>query len=288
MKQILPTQVNPCLPPEKIGEWDQLAYQLAGHEEWDQAANSLQKAADADPGQVKRWLTIAAWRQRCGQFSKAISVLAHALNLDQKESALISAKGTCHWSANEQVLLLSELAHLYAQDSRWTECEEVCMKVLELQSDHLAMTELMATACLQTGHLDAAGHLLESLLRRAPLDPWFRLRYASLLQMQGKLGSAQQELLLLDAMDLAPPIAAEVKTAVEYLDHLQFQQTVVLLESNVELRTALAHDPRGQLEILGFRLTDAALEMLQNMLWEHFGKSPFESLDYPSAPSRLH
>ncbi|MEO6908532.1 MAG: tetratricopeptide repeat protein, partial [Abditibacteriaceae bacterium] len=107
-------------------------------------------------------------------------------------------KSTQEWAAR---------AHSSAQNSRWPECEEACLEVLERQSDNLEITELMATACLQTGHLDAAEHLLQTLLRRVPLDPWYRMRYATLLQTQGKFGAAQRELLRLQLIKLPEAFA---------------------------------------------------------------------------------
>ncbi len=180
------------------------------------------------------------------------------------------------------------LAHLCAQTSRWPECEKACLEVLERQSDNLEITELMSTACLQNEHLEAAEHLLQTLLRRVPLDPWYRMRYATLLQTQGKLGAAQRELLRLQQMKLPEAFAKEINDAIEYQDHMQFQQVVVLLEHNRELRNALARNPQEELQNLGFQLTEPAIEMLQNVLWEHFDQAPFNAPEIPEQLPRIH
>jgi hypothetical protein len=182
----------------------------------------------------------------------------------------------------------SALAHLYAQNSRWPECEKACLEVLERQSDNLEITELMSTACLQNEHLDAAEHLLQTLLRRVPLDPWYRMRYATLLQTQGKLGAAQQELLRLQQTKLPEAFAIEIENSIEYLDQMQFQQVMVLLEHNLELRNALARNPREELQILGFQLTESTIEMLQNVLWEHFNQAPFHAPEISEQAPRIH
>jgi len=182
----------------------------------------------------------------------------------------------------------TSVARTCAQNSRWTECEEACLQVLERQSDNLEITELMSIACLQNGHLDAAEHLLETLLRRVPLDPWYRMRYATLLQTQGKLGAAQRELLRLQQLKLPAAFAREVEESIDYLDHLQFQQVMVLLEHNIELRNALATNPRDELQALGFQLTGTAIEMLQNVLWEHFDQAPFNAPEITEQIPRIH
>jgi hypothetical protein len=79
-----------------------------------------------------------------------------------------------------------------------------------------------------------------------------------------------------------------VKNSIEYLDQMQFQQVIALLENNVELRKAIAGDPHNQLEMLGFHLTEAALETLQNALWEHFGQTPFDTAEVSRNITRLH
>lgn len=180
------------------------------------------------------------------------------------------------------------LAHTYAQNSRWAECEEACLEILERQSDNLEITELMSTACLQNEHLDAAEHLLQTLLRRVPMDPWYRMRYATLLQTQGKLGLAQQELLRLQLTKLPEAFLREIENSIEYLDQMQFQQVLVLLEHNMELRNALARNPRDELQTLGFRLTETAIEMLQNVLWEHFNQAPFNAPEISEHAPRIH
>lgn len=180
------------------------------------------------------------------------------------------------------------LAHLYAQNSRWLECEKACLEVLEHQSDNLEITELMSTACLQNEHLDAAEHLLQTLLRRVPLDPWYRIRYATLLQTQGKLGASQQELLRLQTMKLPEAFTKEIEDSIEYLNQIQFQQVIVLLEHNKELRNALAQNPHEELQALGFQLTEPAIEMLQNVLWEHFNQAPFKAPEMSEPIPRIH
>lgn len=180
------------------------------------------------------------------------------------------------------------LAHLHAQNSRWEECEKACLEVLERQSDNLEITELMSTACLQNDHLDAAEHLLQTLLRRVPLDPWYRIRYATLLQAQGKLGASIQELLRLREMKLPKAFAKEIEDSIAYVDQMQFQQVMVLLEHNNELCAALARNPHQELETLGFHLTEPAIEMLQNVLWEHFNQAPFSEQEIPAQAPRIH
>lgn len=190
-----------------------------------------------------------------------------------------SPKSTQEWAA---------IAHSYAQNSRWSECEKACLEVLELQTDNLEITELMSTACLQTEHLDAAEHLLQTLLRRVPLDPWYRMRYATLLQTQGKLGAAQRELLRLQLTTLPDAFAREIENSIEYLDQMQFQHVMILVEHNQELRNALARNPRDELQSLGFQLTDPAIEMLQNILWEHFNQAPFNAPEIAEQAPRIH
>lgn len=200
-------------------------------------------------------------------------------------------KASVHFSSSESPKSTQEwadLARSYARDSRWLECEQACLEVLDRQSDNLEITELMSMACLQNEHLDAAKHLLQTLLRRVPMDPWYRMRYAALLQMQGKLGAAQKELLQLERMKLPEAFTREIKDSIEYLDQLQFQQVLVLVEYNLELRNELAHNPREELQTLGFQLTESAIEMLQNVLWEHFNQAPFNAPDIPDHIPRIH
>ncbi|MEO6907069.1 MAG: hypothetical protein ABI210_04185, partial [Abditibacteriaceae bacterium] len=73
-----------------------------------------------------------------------------------------------------------------------------------------------------------------------------------------------------------------------YLDQMQFQQVMVLLEHNMELRNALARNPRDELQALGFQLTEPAIEMLQNILWEHFNQAPFNAPEISEHVPRIH
>jgi hypothetical protein len=69
---------------------------------------------------------------------------------------------------------------------------------------------------------------------------------------------------------------------------MQFQQVMVLLEHNLELRNALARNPREELQTLGFQLTEPTIEMLQNVLWEHFNQAPFHAPEIPEQAPRIH
>jgi len=282
-----PFSADDTNPSVQVSEWDDLAQRLAEHENWDQAAAALQQAAEADPFQLWRWLAISRWRKQCGQIAQAIAIISHAINLPE-----VAPKSTFTaqqlWTAEDEMALWTELAYLYGQDSRWEECERACLEVLERDGDSIQIMELMATACLQTLHLDAAEQLLQNLLQRAPLDPWFRLRYATLLQMQGKSGNAQRELQRLLAMKIPALLQEEVRAHMQHLDELQIQQIAVLLQNTPGLPVTMARDPRKQLEEMGFHVTDPAIETIQNLLWEHFDQSPWLSLDQQNATPRLH
>jgi|GEM_PF-7014032 len=287
MMNELPFPADELEHSNQAAEWDHLAERLAEHENWDQAAAALQQAAEADPFQLWRWLAIARWRKQCGQIAQAIATISHAINLPQTtpKSTFTEADS---WLPQDETVLWSELAYLYAQDSRWEECERACLEALERDANSIQIMELMATACLQTLHLDAAEQLLQNLLQRAPLDPWFRLRYATLLQMQGKTGDAQRELQRLLAMKIPAPLKEEVHQHMQHLDDLQIQQIAALLQNTPGLPATMARDPRQQLEAMGFHVTDPAIETIQNLLWEHFNQSPWLSLERQNGSPRLH
>jgi tetratricopeptide (TPR) repeat protein len=163
----------------------------------------------------------------------------------------------------------------------WEGCIGACTRFLELQPRSLPVLEMQATALLQAGQPEQSMKVMQELLRLSPRDPLHRLRYATLLQLQGRSGDALREFqrVLLQYPDA--PFVGEANEAVEALDSIQIQQILMIAGEEHDFRYSLQQEMETVLSANGFYLSENGRESLRNMLGD--GRPDIEA-----APTRIH
>ena len=254
---------------KSIEALDNTAKSLAEQEQWQEAAHTLERAAKSAPAEVWRWKLITEWHLRSGDNKAAIHSLENALKLNQTAAQSVKI---------ELWLALAE-AHLSAQN--WKEGAGACGEILRLDAHHHSALELLATVHLQTNELENAVDVMEQLLAISPRDPLHRLKLATLLQLQGKLGEASLEFQRVLELYPGMPFTEDASDAVEALDRLQTQQILMLAAEQNSFRLHLErHFDRALLDS-GFYLSESGRESLRHMV------SDF-NIETAVAPPRLH
>lgn len=237
------------------------ARDLAERHRWREAARELLRVAKAEPRDTSRWLQIAQWQRQSGDLLAAAQTLETALKLNgrKRSKALDERDSLALW------LALAE-AQLEAQN--WSACLSSCEILLQMAPNHHFTLEILATALLQSGDPAAAEKVMRELLQRSPFDPLHRLRLATLLQLQGKLGESAREFERVLEMHRNSPIVEEAREALETLERMQTQQILMLASERLDFRRQLEEDMESALEALGFYLSTNGRDSLQHMIWD--------------------
>jgi len=246
---------------EAMAATENQARDLAGREQWREAARELLRVAKAQPRDTSRWLEIAAWQRKSGDAAAAAQTLETARKLN-------SRKQSTPLGEQDVVSLWQALAEAQLEAQNWDACLVACQFLLEIAPQHHFGLEVMATALLQNGDPTAAEVVMRELLQISPRDVLHRLRLATLLQLQGKLGESAREFERVLAMRLDFPIAEEAREALETLERMQTQQVLILASERLDFRRFLETDMEDALQSLNFYLTDNGRESLQHMIWD--------------------
>lgn len=249
------------------------AHDLAERHRWREAARELLRVAKAEPRDASRWLQIAQWQRQSGDAAAAAQTLETALKLNarKRSKALDERDSLALWLA---------LAEAWLEAQNWGACRAACDILLQHSPQHHSAREILATALLQSGDPAAAEEVMRELLKMSPFDPLHRLRLATLLQLQGKLGESAREFERVLDMHRSSPIVAEARDALEVLERMQTQQILLLVSERLDFRRHLEADMETALDTLGFYLSENGRESLQHMIWD--GSFPEE------AAPRLH
>lgn len=246
---------------EAMAATENQARDLAGREQWREAARELLRVAKAQPRDASRWLEIAAWQRKSGDAAAAAQTLETALKLN-------SRKQSTPLREPDAIALWQALAEAQLEAQNWVACIAACEILLEhAPRQHFGM-ELMATALLQNGDPASAEIVMRELLFISPRDILHRLRLATLLQLQGKLGESTREFERVLLMRLDLPLAEEAREALETLERMQTQQVLILASERLDFRRLLETDMESALESLNFYLSDDARDSLQHMVWD--------------------
>lgn len=237
------------------------ARDLAGREQWREAARELLRVAKAEPRDASRWLQIANWQRKGGDAIAAAQTLEIALKLNsrKKSSPLLERDAVSLWQA---------LAEAQLEAQNWVACVSACQELLELSPGHHFGLEVLATALLQDGDTVNAEEVMRELLQKSPFDPLHRLRLATLLQLQGKLGEATREFERVVEMYGSMPMVNEAREAMETLERMQTQQVLMMAAERLDFRRQLEQDLDSALGSLDFYLTDNGRESLRHMVWD--------------------
>jgi predicted Zn-dependent protease len=237
------------------------ARDLAERQKWREAARELLRVAKAEPRDTSRWLQIAQWQRQSGDIIAAAQTLETALKLNgRKRSAALDER--------DSITLWLALAEAQLEAQNWSACLASCEILLRLSPRHHFGMEILATAFLQSGEPAAAEKVMRELLQLSPFDPLHRLRLATLLQLQGKLGESAREFERVLDMHRSFPILQEAREALETLEQMQTQQILMLASERLDFRRHLEDDMEGALETLGFYLSENGRESLQHMIWD--------------------
>ena len=237
------------------------ARDLAERECWREAARELLRVAKAEPRDAARWLQIAQWQRQSGDAIAAAQTLETALKLNgRKRGATLDE--------SDSLALWQALAEAWLEAQNWSACQAACEILLQLSPRHHFAMEILATALLQSGAIASAENVMRELLQLSPFDPLHRLRLATLLQLQGKLGESTREFERVIDMHRSFPILEEAREALETLERMQTQQVLMLASERLDFRRHLETDLDGALETLGFYLSDNGRESLQHMIWD--------------------
>ena len=246
---------------EAMAATENQARDLAGREQWREAARELLRVAKAQPRVASRWLEIAAWQRRSGDAAAAAQTLETALKLNARRQSTPFVE-------RDAIALWQALAEAQLEAQNWSACIAACQILLEMSPRHHFGMELLATAILQNGDPAAAEIVMRELLQISPRDVLHRLRLATLLQLQGKLGDSTREFERVLAMRLDFPVEEEAREALETLERMQTQQVLILASERLDFRRFLESDLESALESLGFYLSDGGRESLQHAIWD--------------------
>ncbi|HVF09232.1 MAG TPA: tetratricopeptide repeat protein [Abditibacteriaceae bacterium] len=287
-----PDNPNEHEPPDEMTVALEIqAYKLAAQARWGAAVRAMSKVARAEPGNVERWLQIAHWQRQNNDLRAAIRTLSTALRLNAPRAKI---RGASHRPGQEltppdsgpaahMVTLWQALAEAQLEAQAWEECIRACQASLQLAPHHHCTQEILATALLHSGQIEAAEHVMRNLLLRSPRDPLHRLKLATLLQLQGRLGEALREFERVLDTDASQPLAPEAYEAIEALDKMQIQQILLRASEQTTFRLYLERDFDAALQDVGFYLSESGREALRHMV----GEGHWDD-DFSVAPPRIH
>jgi tetratricopeptide (TPR) repeat protein len=276
-----------------VATLDSQAHELAAQDRWGAAVRALTRAARAEPRNVKRWLQIAHWQRQNNDPRAAIRTLRTALRLNTSQEKAQTARHNLRRhreqtpaqsnSTAHLVTLWQALAEAQLEALAWDECISACLAALQLAPQHHCVQEILATALLHSGQIETAERVMRNLLLRSPRDPLHRLKLATLLQLQGRLGEALREFQRVLETDASQPLAPEAYEAIEALDKMQIQQILLRASEQTTFRLYLERDFDAALQDIGFHLSEGGREALRHMV----GEGHWED-DFSMAPPRIH
>ena len=287
-----PNKPSPTKPTNgPVAALEIQAHELAAQARWGAAARAMLKAARVEPHNVDRWLQIAQWQRQNNDPQAAIRTLHTALRLNQPQPQPESRKtrrkqeqlSPGSEADRRMVALWQALAEAQLEAQDWDACIAACSAALHLAPQHHCVQEILATALLHSGQIEAAEQVMRNLLLRSPRDPLHRLKLATLLQLQGRLGEALREFQRVLETDDGQPLAPEAYEAIEALDKMQIQQILLRSSEQTTFRLYLERDLDAALQDVGFYLSESGREALRHMV----GEGQWED-DFRVAPPRIH
>jgi len=288
---ILPDNPNePAMTDASLTTLDIQAHELAAQDKWSAAVRALTKAARAEPKNIERWLQIAQWQRANNDPQAAIRTLRTALRLNtpqsQKQRTAHDARRAHEPTASSMthpITLWQALAEAQLEAQEWDECILACQGALHLVPQHHCTQEILATALLHSGQIEAAERVMRNLLLRSPRDPLHRIKLATLLQLQGRLGEALREFQRVLEAGSEQPLAPEAYEAIDALDKMQIQQILLRASEQTTFRLYLERDFDAALHEIGFYLSEGGREALRHMV----GEGHWDD-DFSMAPPRIH
>lgn len=260
--------------PTTVEAWQAVAQIAADGEQWQEAAQAMEHAAELAPDNAEIWIQIARWRRAGDDYERAQSTLKRAIARNAE---------TCNGKIETFILLRLALAELQFEAQDWPSCIVTCREVLEVRpTQHFAL-EMMATSLLHSDQTEAAMDILRRLLLVSPRDPLHRLRLATLLQVQGQTGEALQEWERIVTQYPNSPFSEEADEAIEMLDKTQIQHILLRAAEQSTFGWQLQRNLDQVLSDHEIYLSESGRETLRQIVWD--GR-PEETTAPP--PPRVH
>ncbi len=252
--------VIPVLAPNDI-HYAEFVTEFLAHGQPDAAVRVSQAAVHTVPSDMRRWLHLARVQYSLGRLREARDTLEKGAELFPDAVEVLEA-------LSQTLIALGEVE----------EADKVCVRLRALAPDSPSVLMLAAAVGQRLGKLGEAVHYAAALVRASPLDPYAHFQLGALQQQTGDFASAMQRYSI--ALSLASfaddDLVTAINQAMQHLDMIQIQQVVTLAAENIVFRTRLRRDCQRALDEYGFRVTDAALAMLQSV----------DVADLPQMPGR--
>lgn len=237
------------------------AQELADRAKWGAAARALLRVARAAPHNTERWLKIAQWQRQDQDVKAAARTLRTALRFHAGSAAVSEQAGA------SSALWLA-LAEIQLETQAWDECIAACHELLKVAPTHHLGQEILATALLYNGQVELAVDVMQGLLRLSPRDPLHRLKLATLLHLQGRLGDSLCEFQRVVTSHPDAPFTQEAYETIETLDKIQIQHILARASEDHAFRLGLQRTFDEAIDDSGFYLSDGGRESLRHLLWD--------------------
>jgi tetratricopeptide (TPR) repeat protein len=234
--------------PEKPEIFRQLgkAYESGGRNNL--AMSSLRRALRLAPECPEYYLDLAGCFLRFGYTKEALRWLRQA---------------TRKFPQNSTVREM--LADLYLREGDFKRVLEQAEALLKLNPRNPHAYDLMALYFFQKGDTEGAMASLRKQILLDPLDTFSRLKLALLLQQKGQLGQAMEEFQNIASLASEQELHHAAQEAIAGLDQSQMEQILMRAAEDKYFRSRLRRDAAATLNKHGYRLTEAALEFLQQL-----------------------
>lgn len=241
--------VIPALPPDHV-HYAEFAGEFLACGQPDAAVRVVQAAVQAVPSDMRRWLHLARVQYSLRRLTDARDTLQASAELFPDAVEVLEA-------LSQTLLALGDVQR----------ADEVCTRLRALAGESPSVLMLAAAVAQRLDKLDEAVHYSAALVRVSPLDPYAHFQLGALLQQTGDFAFAMQRYGI--ALSLASfaddELVTAIKQAMQHLDMIQIQQVVTLAAENIVFRTHLRRDCQRALDEYGFRVTDAAMAMLESV-----------------------
>jgi tetratricopeptide (TPR) repeat protein len=252
-------RLNPELPKAYYG----LAQHYMKRSQLQAAQRTLNKALRLNPEQQKYYLELASCYSQQGRLDRASYWLQQAAEKFPNNFSIREMLA-------ETYLRLGDYPNLLAQARIFS----------RLNPRNPYAFELLAMARLHCGDVSGAVESLRRILYLDPLDAVSRLKLALLLQQQGRLGQAMEEYQTI--VSLAPPVelSQAALDSIESLDQCQMQQILLRVAEDRGFRLRLRQDVTNTLSEYGYQLSEATLELIQQLEWDQASLADEETIVY--------
>jgi tetratricopeptide (TPR) repeat protein len=272
-----------------------LAYEKSGREQL--AISALRRALRLNPELPKAYHSLAQNYLKRSQLQEAQRTLSKALRLNPEEPNYYLELAACYsqqgrldkallWLKKavqkfpNRAVVREMLAELYLRMGDYANLLPQARFLTRLTPRNPYGFELVAMAKLHCGDIVGAIDSLRRIVSLDPLDSISRLKLALLLQQQGRLGQAMGEYQMIVSLAPQAELSQAALDSMESLDQCQMQQILLRVAEDRGFRIRLQQDTLTALSDYGYLLSDATLELIQQLEWENAAAPEEEAITY--------